>query len=613
MAQIDLDKLVPGKTYNIVVRAKDSEGNYSNNSVVYKFTVPIKTTSSAQLTSTNYAVVTALAPDSSSTVGGALVAGALDSNGIANSGSTNLGSVWNATFTTASGYPGLTGSVGGAVIINSTGILGYQFTSSAINGTSSGQANFFLDTSSGNAYFRGTVFATGGQFTGSVNAGTVVIGANIGGTTASGFYIDSNNYWVKYPSVAASFSLGGSNISNRITYDTNTSALVVNGLTIGRGGGNIASNTAIGITALSSNTTGYYNVAIGSSALYSNLAGWNNIAMGPSALYTNDNGWQNVAIGDHALFSAINTLGNDYGSNKNIAIGASSLYNVVGWNNIGIGVNTNSDGSGGYENIAIGTAALTSNNGYHNTALGNIAMVDNDNGTYNTAIGIAALASNTQGDSNIAIGPLALSSNLTGSRSIALGDSALYSSLKSFNVALGYYSLFYTTSSYNVSVGYNSGSAITTGSGNLVLGGNDGTSIKTLNNRIILSDGVGNISASFDSNGNEYVKGTITASGQPFLMSASTYSIASGTINSLSSSIYTITLPANRFSVAPIIVVTLNGAPGGTQWLVPRATGITTSSFSLGLYNPSSTTQTWSSALVVGWTAIQMISTSAGG
>jgi hypothetical protein len=164
MGQIDLTNLQPGKRYAVMVRAFDEHGNYSGNSISYQFTAPSKTLTNGQLTSTNQYVVTALAPDSASTVGGALVAGALDANGIANTGSVNLGSVWNATLNTASGYPGLTGSVGGAVVINSTGILGYQFTSTAsTGGSSSGQANFFLDTSSGNAYFRGTIYANAGN------------------------------------------------------------------------------------------------------------------------------------------------------------------------------------------------------------------------------------------------------------------------------------------------------------------------------------------------------------------------------------------------------------------------------------------------------------------
>lgn len=204
MATLDLNGLVPGKTYNVMVRAKDSLGIYSGYSQIYKFTVPGKTSSGGQLTSKNSYVVTALAPDSASVVGGALVAGALDTNGIFNSGSINFGKVWNATLNTASGYPGLTGSIGGAVMINSTGILGYQFTSNNTSGSSTGQANFFLDTASGNAYFKGTIYATGGQFTGSVQIGSWSFGKfglDIGKfhsyySPISGIYQNDTSYWL---------------------------------------------------------------------------------------------------------------------------------------------------------------------------------------------------------------------------------------------------------------------------------------------------------------------------------------------------------------------------------------------------------------------------------
>lgn len=159
MGILNLTKLQPGRSYSVVVRARNDSGLISENSPFYTFTVPSTNIDGTQLTSTNSAVVTALAPDSSSTVGGALIAGGLDATGAAQAGALNLGSVWNNT---ASSIAKLTGTASsGAVIINSTGILGYQLTS-----TSSGQANFFLDTASGNAYFRGTVYANAGQIGG---------------------------------------------------------------------------------------------------------------------------------------------------------------------------------------------------------------------------------------------------------------------------------------------------------------------------------------------------------------------------------------------------------------------------------------------------------------
>jgi len=201
MGSINLTKLQPGRSYSVVVRAVDGSGVISQNSLIYNFTVPSTNTDGTQLTSINSAVVTALAPSSSSVTGGALIAGGLDSSGAANSGALNLGSIWNNT---ASSIAKLTGAANaGAVIINSTGILGYQLTS-----TSSGQANFFLDTASGNAYFRGTVYANAGQIGGfsidttSLSASSIYY--NNLSTYDSSFEDNWQDYWVASATMSVS-------------------------------------------------------------------------------------------------------------------------------------------------------------------------------------------------------------------------------------------------------------------------------------------------------------------------------------------------------------------------------------------------------------------------
>lgn len=164
MANILLNKLQPGKTYTVAVKAIDSEGNMSPNSITYTFTTPKTKLDGSQLVATNTTVVTAIANDSASVVGGALTAGSLDANGLSYAGKTNLATIWNSTsggYTTNASLTSTTASAG-AVIINSTGILGYQFGSA----TNVGQANFFLNTLDGNAYFRGTIYAGAGNIGG---------------------------------------------------------------------------------------------------------------------------------------------------------------------------------------------------------------------------------------------------------------------------------------------------------------------------------------------------------------------------------------------------------------------------------------------------------------
>jgi hypothetical protein len=61
----------------------------------------------------------------------------------------------------------------------------------------------------------------------------------------------------------------------------------INGITVGRGSGNISSNIAIGSGALYSNTTGGGNTAIGSFALNANSTGSENTANGYVSLLNN--------------------------------------------------------------------------------------------------------------------------------------------------------------------------------------------------------------------------------------------------------------------------------------------------------------------------------------
>ena len=82
-----------------------------------------------------------------------------------------------------------------------------------------------------------------------------------------------------------------------------TTDINVSGLTVGRGGGNVASNTAIGLSALDSNTTGAYNTASGRNALILNTTGAYNTASGYDALSLNTTGAYNTASGYYALRS----------------------------------------------------------------------------------------------------------------------------------------------------------------------------------------------------------------------------------------------------------------------------------------------------------------------
>ena len=118
-------------------------------------------------------------------------------------------------------------------------------------------------------------------------------------------------------------------------------------MTVGRGNGAVATNTAVGKQALSSvssgsqNTatgyealltanTGAGNVAYGYHTLRSNGVGSNNIAIGRSAMLSNLSGDSNTALGSNALES--NTVGD-----ANVCIGFYAGYNCSGSGNVLIG------------------------------------------------------------------------------------------------------------------------------------------------------------------------------------------------------------------------------------------------------------------------------------
>ena len=143
-----------------------------------------------------------------------------------------------------------------------------------------------------------------------------------------------------------------------------TEDILVNGITIGKGGGSVNLNTALGSEALVNNTTGNDNTANGYRALYSNINGQSNTAFGGYSLYENTSGSYNAASGQSAL--RMNTSG---------------IYNTAS----------------GWEALQLNTT------GSYNTAIGNGALGRNIIGEYNTALGVEA-GNEALGSNNIFLG-----------------------------------------------------------------------------------------------------------------------------------------------------------------------------------------------------------------
>ena len=193
------------------------------------------------------------------------------------------------------------------------------------------------------------------------------------------------------------------------------------------------SNTAMGYSALNSNTSGYDNTAMGGNALRANIGGANNVALGRSALRHNTSGINNVAVGSYSLEGNVNGL-------NNTAVGKQTLYlNTSGSSNTAVGYSALKNNIIGIGNTAVGREALFNNTAGANTAVGDEALEGNTTGDENTAVGQEALEVNTIGEDNTAVGRQALNLNVAGGQNTAIGRQALSTNISgNENTALGH-------------------------------------------------------------------------------------------------------------------------------------------------------------------------------
>ena len=234
---------------------------------------------------------------------------------------------------------------------------------------------------------------------------------------------------------------------------TSSNDITVNGVRVGEGAGSVATNTALGASALAANTTGANNTAVGYQALDANTTGGVNTAIGSGALGSNTTGAGNTAVGFGAIAS--NTVGTN-----NTAVGRSALDKTTASDNTGVGY----------------FALVNNTTGTNNTALGSNAMNANTTGANNTAVGYGALDSNTTGANNVAVGAAAMSATTTGTYNSAFGRNAGED---------------LTTGSNNTLIGQSAGlglASLTTGSNNVMIGPNSYATAGAVNQIVIGTD-----------------------------------------------------------------------------------------------------------------------------
>jgi hypothetical protein len=181
--------------------------------------------------------------------------------------------------------------------------------------------------------------------------------------------------------VNSSVTIGGTAIALGASSSTITNDLSISGLTVGKGGGAVANNTAVGVSVLTNHTSNGGNVGVGYQALISNTTGFAQTAVGRAALYANTTGAYNVAVGAEAL--NLNTT-----ASNNTAVGYQAGYtgttaseSVYLGNQAGYSVATST------QNTLLGSVSGYSTTGAQNTFLGQQSGYYVTSGAKNTIIG----------------------------------------------------------------------------------------------------------------------------------------------------------------------------------------------------------------------------------
>lgn len=294
---------------------------------------------------------------------------------------------------------------------------------------------------------------------------------------------------------------GNETIGGTKTFSVDAS---ISGLTVGKGGGAVSTNTAVGYAAVGANSagvTGANNTGVGLNSLWNLTSGTDNTMVGKYSGISLTSGASNVGVGSGTLY-------NNTTASNNTAVGYQAAYTQTnGGPTTAIGYQaayTNNNGN----IVAVGYRALYSNSsGYQLVATGDEALYSNTTGVNNTAMGGSALRSNTTASNNTAVGYQAGYSNTTGTEITAIGYKAGYSSITgNYSTYVGFSAGRDTTGGNNTFIGDGAGIFVTSGSKNTIIGtyggNNGGLDIRTSSNYIVLSDGDGNPRLWIDGSGN---------------------------------------------------------------------------------------------------------------
>jgi hypothetical protein len=190
-------------------------------------------------------------------------------------------------------------SVGNLLFATNNGTEKMRITSAGDVGIGTASPSQRLHVS-GSARITGAIYdssnsaGTSGQVLSSTATGTAwVTGGGGGGISGSG---TTNTL----PKFTGSTAIGDSNVSDSGSLVTIATDTLINGITVGRGGGNISTNIAIGVDALANGSTGGRNVTIGVNAGKDITSGEQNTFIGYNSRYNTEgnafNGSNTVSI-----------------------------------------------------------------------------------------------------------------------------------------------------------------------------------------------------------------------------------------------------------------------------------------------------------------------------
>jgi len=431
----------------------------------------------------------------------------------------------------------------------------------------------------------------------------------------AGFYYYTGSAWVPFLSSGSGWSItGNANTVDGTNFIGTTDDIPFNIRVFGQKAGRITSNatngdvffgyqagntntsgsgirnTAIGYTALSTNTTADDNTALGFSALKLST-GVGNTALGASALDANTTGEENVAIGKDAL-------GTNQTGVWSTAVGTEALKNSTNGANVAIGWQSMKTATSAASNVALGFSSLStlSING-QNTAIGHEAIQDGT-GQNNTALGYRAGNNLTTGSYNILIGNEVDAPTSTASNQLTIGNLIFGTGLDGINTTLSSGSIGIGTnapaSKLQVAGAIRSGIPLgglggaTATNGSLIFNNATNTNTTTIStgvatasysmvlptaqgsaNQTLINDGSGNLSWSttLSSNSAAFTQ-TATASLSNTTSETSILTTGSGST----------TIPANTLTVGKTIRITVMGYAqynGGTLTLKIKLGGTT--------------------------------------